>query len=165
MDLDSILFSPRRWSGAGGSRSRTSASWRAARISSGSTWPPRAFPGSRTRRCVANAPPAHPTRLLLLYPAISMLLIYSDVRICLWAQEKDKKFMIPLEGLKLRELESGFFNKKYKFAIVNPDSRSVLLAFAFIESLSFYAMAFSWLVDRIVHLVLKFPSRMCPFIY
>lgn len=51
--------------------------------------------------------------------------------------------MVPLEGLKLRELESGFFNKKYKFAIVNPDSRSVLLAFAFIESLSFYAMAFS----------------------
>ncbi|XP_077862777.1 dynamin-1-like, partial [Saccoglossus kowalevskii] len=40
-------------------------------------------------------------------------------------EEKDKKYMLMLDGLKLRDLESGFMSKKHMFALFNPDQRNV----------------------------------------
>jgi hypothetical protein len=36
-------------------------------------------------------------------------------------QEKEKKFMLPLDGLKVKDVESGLFTK-HCFALFNPDS-------------------------------------------
>ena len=40
-------------------------------------------------------------------------------------QEKDKKFMLPLDSLKLRDMEAGFMSRRYMFAIYNPEGRNV----------------------------------------
>ncbi|XP_048245948.1 dynamin-1-like isoform X4 [Haliotis rufescens] len=40
-------------------------------------------------------------------------------------EEKDKKYMLSLDILKIRDLEAGFMSKKYAFALFNPDSRNV----------------------------------------
>ena len=40
-------------------------------------------------------------------------------------EEKDKKFMLPLDGLKLRDIEAGFMSRRHMFAIYNPDNRNV----------------------------------------
>ncbi|VDI51861.1 dynamin GTPase [Mytilus galloprovincialis] len=40
-------------------------------------------------------------------------------------EEKEKKFMIPLDGLKIRDMEGGLFSHKNMFAIFNPESRNV----------------------------------------
>merc|ERR1719412_3395408 len=40
-------------------------------------------------------------------------------------EERDKKFMLPLDGLKLRDVESGFMSRRYMFAIYNPENRNV----------------------------------------
>ncbi|KAK3088788.1 hypothetical protein FSP39_023705 [Pinctada imbricata] len=39
-------------------------------------------------------------------------------------EEKEKKFMLPLDGLKIKDLESGIFTK-HCFALFNPESRNV----------------------------------------
>lgn len=39
--------------------------------------------------------------------------------------EREKRFMLPLDGLKLRDVESGFWSKKNVFALFNPDQRNV----------------------------------------
>lgn len=38
-------------------------------------------------------------------------------------QEKEKKYMLPLDGIKLKDLESGFMSKAHKFALFYPDGR------------------------------------------
>ncbi|CAG5133596.1 unnamed protein product, partial [Candidula unifasciata] len=40
-------------------------------------------------------------------------------------EEKDKKYMLPLEGLKIRDLESGLFSRHTIFALFNADNRNV----------------------------------------
>jgi len=40
-------------------------------------------------------------------------------------EEKDKKFMLPLDSLKLRDMEAGFMSRRYMFAIYNPEGRNV----------------------------------------
>ncbi|XP_071155851.1 dynamin-1-like isoform X10 [Mytilus edulis] len=40
-------------------------------------------------------------------------------------EEKEKKFMIPLDGLKIRDMEGGLFSHKNMFAIFNPEARNV----------------------------------------
>ncbi|XP_071947301.1 dynamin-1-like isoform X2 [Antedon mediterranea] len=40
-------------------------------------------------------------------------------------EEKEKKFYLPLENLKLKDLEQGFLSKKHAFALFNPDQRNV----------------------------------------
>merc|ERR1711970_87621 len=40
-------------------------------------------------------------------------------------EEKDKKYMLALDGLKLRDLESGFMTRRHMFAIYNPEGRNV----------------------------------------
>merc|ERR1712142_188572 len=44
-------------------------------------------------------------------------------------EEKDKKFMLPLEGLKLRDLESSFMSRGHMFAVYNPEGRNVFKDF------------------------------------
>ncbi|XP_035775786.1 dynamin-like isoform X4 [Anopheles albimanus] len=39
--------------------------------------------------------------------------------------EKEKKFMLPLDGLKLRDIEQGFMSRRHTFALFNPDGRNV----------------------------------------
>jgi dynamin GTPase len=40
-------------------------------------------------------------------------------------EEKDKKYMLPLDGLKIKDIESGFMSRRQTFAIFNPDQRNV----------------------------------------
>lgn len=41
--------------------------------------------------------------------------------------EKEKKFMLPLDGLKLRDIEQGFMSmsRRVTFALFSPDGRNV----------------------------------------
>lgn len=43
----------------------------------------------------------------------------------MYFQEKDKKFMLPLDNLKLRDIEAGFMSRRHMFAIYNPEGRNV----------------------------------------
>ena len=40
-------------------------------------------------------------------------------------QEREKKYMLPLDGLKLRDLEQGFMSRRHLFALFNPEGRNV----------------------------------------
>ncbi|KAL9880413.1 dynamin-1 shibire isoform 4-T8 [Glossina fuscipes fuscipes] len=39
--------------------------------------------------------------------------------------EKEKKYMLPLDGLKLRDIEQGFMSRRVTFALFSPDGRNV----------------------------------------
>lgn len=39
--------------------------------------------------------------------------------------EKEKKFMLPLDGIKLRDIEQGFMSRRHTFALFNPEGRNV----------------------------------------
>lgn len=39
--------------------------------------------------------------------------------------EKEKKYMLPLDGLKLRDIEQSFMSRRHTFALFNPDGRNV----------------------------------------
>ncbi|VEL36381.1 unnamed protein product, partial [Protopolystoma xenopodis] len=41
------------------------------------------------------------------------------------ANEKEKRFVLPVDGLKIRSVETGFFGKKHVFALFYPDGRNV----------------------------------------
>ncbi|KAF8381302.1 dyn-1 [Pristionchus pacificus] len=38
-------------------------------------------------------------------------------------EEKEKKYMLPLDGIKLRDLEAGFMSRQHKFALFYPDGK------------------------------------------
>lgn len=40
-------------------------------------------------------------------------------------QEKEKKYMLPLDNLKIRDVEKGFMSTKHIFGIFNTESRCV----------------------------------------
>lgn len=40
-------------------------------------------------------------------------------------KEREKKYMLPLDGLKLRDLEQGFMSRRHLFALFNPEGRNV----------------------------------------
>ncbi|EPB73027.1 dynamin family protein [Ancylostoma ceylanicum] len=40
-------------------------------------------------------------------------------------EEKEKKYMLPLDGIKLRDIESGFMSRQHKFAIFYPDGKNI----------------------------------------
>ncbi len=44
------------------------------------------------------------------------------------SDEKDKKYMLPLESLKIRDVEGGFMAKRPQFAIFNTESKSVFIS-------------------------------------
>ncbi|QQP56244.1 Dynamin, partial [Caligus rogercresseyi] len=39
--------------------------------------------------------------------------------------EKDKKYMLPLDNLKLRDMEAGFMSRRHMFAVYNPENRNI----------------------------------------
>ena len=38
-------------------------------------------------------------------------------------QEKEKKYMLSLDNMKVRDVEGGFMSKKHQFALFNTDGR------------------------------------------
>ncbi len=46
------------------------------------------------------------------------------VCVCVF-QEKEKKFMLPLDNLKLRDVEKSFMSTKHTFGIFNTEQRCV----------------------------------------
>ena len=42
-------------------------------------------------------------------------------------EEKEKKYMLSLDGLKIKDIEAGFMSKKNTFALFNPDQRLVAI--------------------------------------
>ena len=48
---------------------------------------------------------------------------------CLLMQEKDKKYMLPLDQLKLRDIESTFMSRRHMFAIYQSEGRNVFKDF------------------------------------
>ncbi|KRZ30694.1 Dynamin [Trichinella pseudospiralis] len=42
--------------------------------------------------------------------------------------EKEKKYMLPLDGLKLRDIEAGFMSRTHKFALFYPDNKQLELS-------------------------------------
>ena len=48
-------------------------------------------------------------------------------------EEKDKKFMLPLDQLQIRDLEAGLFSRKHAFAIFNSEGRNVFKDFKQLE--------------------------------
>jgi len=49
------------------------------------------------------------------------------------ADEKDKKYMLPLENLKLRDVEGGFMARRPQFALYNTEGRNVFKEHKFLE--------------------------------
>jgi dynamin GTPase len=45
--------------------------------------------------------------------------------ICHGSQEKDKKYMLNLDGLKLRDIEQGFMSRRHAIGLFNKDGRNV----------------------------------------
>lgn len=48
-------------------------------------------------------------------------------------EEKDKKYMLPLDNLKLRDMEKGFMSSKFGFALYNTESRNVYKDYKLLE--------------------------------
>lgn len=48
-------------------------------------------------------------------------------------EEREKKYMLPLDGLKLRDIEQGFMSRRHMFALFNPDGRNVYKDFKQLE--------------------------------
>lgn len=78
------------------------------------------------------------SKILLVVPwSCSVELVFFDVSwwfiISFWcwsllhhwvfSQEKEKKYMLPLDNLKLRDVEKGFMSSKHVFAIFNTEQR------------------------------------------
>uniref|UniRef100_A0A914W0Q0 Dynamin n=1 Tax=Plectus sambesii TaxID=2011161 RepID=A0A914W0Q0_9BILA len=40
-------------------------------------------------------------------------------------EEREKKYMLPLDGIKLRDLEQGFMSRQHKFALFYPDGKNI----------------------------------------
>ena len=40
-------------------------------------------------------------------------------------QEKDKKYMLSLDGLSLRDMDAGFMSRRHMFALFTADNRNV----------------------------------------
>ncbi|KAK9744412.1 PH domain [Popillia japonica] len=40
-------------------------------------------------------------------------------------EERDKKYMLPLDGLKLKDIEQSFMSRRHMFALFNPEGRNV----------------------------------------
>ncbi|XP_044756589.1 dynamin-like isoform X1 [Coccinella septempunctata] len=49
------------------------------------------------------------------------------------SEEREKKYMLPLDGLKLRDIEQGFMSRRHIFALFNPDGRNVYKDFKQLE--------------------------------
>jgi len=43
----------------------------------------------------------------------------------LFLKEREKKYMLPLDGLKIKDVEQGFMSRRHTFALFNPEGRNV----------------------------------------
>uniref|UniRef100_A0A672PZ54 dynamin GTPase n=1 Tax=Sinocyclocheilus grahami TaxID=75366 RepID=A0A672PZ54_SINGR len=50
-----------------------------------------------------------------------------------WKEEKEKKYMLPLDNLKVRDIEKGFMSSKHVFAIFNTEQRNVYKDYRHLE--------------------------------
>lgn len=48
-------------------------------------------------------------------------------------EEKDKKYMLPLDNLKIRDIEAGFMSRRCTFCLINSDNRNVYKDFKQLE--------------------------------
>ena len=48
-------------------------------------------------------------------------------------EEKDKKYMLQLDQLKIRDLESGLFSKRHSFALFSNDGKNVYKEYKLLE--------------------------------
>lgn len=103
-----------RWSAEAGSPS-TSVSWREDPRTTGLSWLLSLSPGTKMRRCgpLIDSRWKKKFALLCFHPH------YTAV----FYQEKEKKYMLPLDNLKLRDVEKGFMSSKHVFAIFNTEQR------------------------------------------
>uniref|UniRef100_A0A4W5Q972 PH domain-containing protein n=1 Tax=Hucho hucho TaxID=62062 RepID=A0A4W5Q972_9TELE len=58
-----------------------------------------------------------------VYNCVCVCFLSVCITVCF--QEKEKKYMLPLDNLKLRDVEKGFMSTKHTFAIFNTESRNV----------------------------------------
>ncbi|XP_069824086.1 dynamin-3 [Dendropsophus ebraccatus] len=56
---------------------------------------------------------------------ISKKAVRQDDRTCFYCEEKEKKYMLPLDNLKVRDVEKGFMSSKHIFALFNTEQRNV----------------------------------------
>lgn len=59
--------------------------------------------------------------LFILFPQVILHTKVANRMLC--NQEKEKKYMLPLDNLKLRDVEKGFMSSKHVFAIFNTEQR------------------------------------------
>lgn len=45
------------------------------------------------------------------------------LKMIIFLQEKEKKYMLQLDGLQVKDIESGFMSKRHTFALFNPENR------------------------------------------
>lgn len=69
---------------------------------------------------------------------MSYFILHSSVKSYLYVfclfQEKEKKYMLPLDNLKLRDVNKGFMSRKFVFAIFNTELRFVCVCMCVCES-------------------------------
>lgn len=106
-----------RWSAEAGSPS-TSVSWREGQRTTGLSWLLSLSPGTKMKRWGPLINSKWRKRLL----CFSVLPFHYTT---VFSQEKEKKYMLPLDNLKLRDVEKGFMSSKHVFAIFNTEQRNV----------------------------------------
>lgn len=52
-------------------------------------------------------------------------MIFYDNKYLILFQEREKKYMLPLDGLKIKDVEQGFMSRRHTFALFNPEGRNV----------------------------------------
>lgn len=64
---------------------------------------------------------------MISYTTEKRIINKNDIKfvIFLCMKEREKKYMLPLDGLKLRDLEQGFMSRRHLFALFNPEGRNV----------------------------------------
>lgn len=55
---------------------------------------------------------------------------------CFVFQEKEKKYMLPVDNLKVRDIEKGFMSSKHIFALFNTEQRCCPFSVTFHEDSS-----------------------------
>lgn len=91
-------------------------SWKAVLGTTGLFWPRRHCRGTRTKRYVDDWNVYYPGNYVWRMDALDALMR---------TQEKDKKYMLNLDGLKLRDIEQGFMSRRHAIGLFNPDMRNV----------------------------------------
>lgn len=63
--------------------------------------------------------------VVYIHHIISLKYEKINIKCFFFFQEREKKYMLPLDGLKLRDVEQGFMSRRHTFALFNPEGRNV----------------------------------------